>query len=189
MCVLFGAAYLCGWSGDRDQRETYRGVDMPGQVRTKTSTVEKLIIPVMGEVDLDPAATTVNDVRAKTAWDGEIVDGLVPQWAAVARTVWLVPPRKHEELHGHTLGKWVERAYRESRKGATVLAILPAKTGVGWFHNFVTRSAAFTFVQQKYELENWGPEAQLSVLWSADNKMIDKYQQASESRGLLVVNA
>ena len=162
---------------------------MPGQVRTKASTIEQLVIPVLGDVDLDPAATVANEVGAKNAWDGKVVDGLVPQWASVAQTVWLVPPRKHEEMHGHMLGQWVERAYRESRKGATILAVLPAKTGVGWFHNFVTRSAAFTLVQQKYEFENWGQEAQLTVLWSADNRMIDKYQQASESRGLLVVNA
>jgi hypothetical protein len=161
---------------------------MPGPTKTTISTIENLVKPVLGSVDLDPAANSDNCVGAKTFWDGTVVDGLVPAWAPVARTIWLVPPKRTEELHNHTLTQWVARAYKESRAGATILALLPSKTGVGWFHNFVTRSAAFTLIHDNYDVDNWGQQPQLSVLWSSDSATISKYERASEKRGLLVMN-
>ena len=46
------------------------------------------------------------------------------------QTVWLNPP------YGRTIGQWVRKAYEESRQGATVVCLLPARTDTAWFHEY-----------------------------------------------------
>lgn len=43
---------------------------------------------------------------------------------------WMNPP------YGRQIGKWVERAFVESLKGATVVCLLPARTDTKWWHNY-----------------------------------------------------
>lgn len=43
---------------------------------------------------------------------------------------WLNPP------YGKDLYKWVEKAYKESLNGNTVVLLLPSRTDVKWFHDF-----------------------------------------------------
>ncbi len=43
---------------------------------------------------------------------------------------WMNPP------YGRKIGEWVERAYVESLKGATVVCLLPARTDTKWWHNY-----------------------------------------------------
>ena len=38
--------------------------------------------------------------------------------------------------------RWVKKAYEESRKGATVVMLLPARTDTRWFHEWVYERAA-----------------------------------------------
>ena len=37
--------------------------------------------------------------------------------------------------------KWVKKAFEESLKGATVVALLPSRTGTKWFHSYVVDKA------------------------------------------------
>jgi len=46
---------------------------------------------------------------------------------------WMNPP------YGRHIGKWVEKAYRESLDGAMVVCLLPAKTDTKWWHNYCMR--------------------------------------------------
>ena len=55
-------------------------------------------------------------------------DGLKQEWKG---TVWMNPP------YGREIGKWVEKAYNEAQKGATVVALLPARTDTKWFHEWI----------------------------------------------------
>jgi phage N-6-adenine-methyltransferase len=58
------------------------------------------------------------------------VDGLVQDWAN--ERVWLNPP------YGRGIRDWMEKAYREaSRNGALVVALVPARTDSGWWHDYV----------------------------------------------------
>jgi len=58
-------------------------------------------------------------------------DGLQQAWKG---TCWMNPP------YGRNLtNKWVEKAYIESRKGCTVVALLPVRTDTRWFHQFIHR--------------------------------------------------
>lgn len=35
------------------------------------------------------------------------------------------------------IGRWVQKAWEESQKGATVVALLPARTDTDWFHKYI----------------------------------------------------
>lgn len=56
-------------------------------------------------------------------------DALTKSWAG--NTVWLNPP------YGRNIGKWVKKAYEESKKPNTfVVCLLPARTDTAWFHDY-----------------------------------------------------
>lgn len=57
-------------------------------------------------------------------------NGLVQPWEGV---VWRNPP------YGKGIGKWVQKAYEESRNGSTVVCLLPARTDTAWFHDYCTK--------------------------------------------------
>ncbi|KMK75433.1 DNA N-6-adenine-methyltransferase [Alkalihalobacillus pseudalcaliphilus] len=87
---------------------------------------------------LDAAADATNAKCARyfTAED----DGLTQDWAG--ETVWLNPP------YGRGItGKWMRKAYEESRKGATVVCLVPARTDTRWFHDYVLGKSEIRFVK------------------------------------------
>src|SRR3990172_2424445 len=56
-------------------------------------------------------------------------EGLSVNWPSPA---FLNPP------YGHQIGKWVARAYEQSRgAGVTVVALLPSRTDTRWWHSYV----------------------------------------------------
>lgn len=55
-------------------------------------------------------------------------DGLKQEWGG---SCWMNPP------YGREIGKWVKKAYEEAQKGATVVALLPARTDTKWFHDWI----------------------------------------------------
>lgn len=60
-------------------------------------------------------------------------DGLAQDWAADAGSgiVWMNPP------YGRELGPWMAKAHAESVKGATVVCLIPSRTDVRWWHEYV----------------------------------------------------
>ena len=65
-------------------------------------------------------------------------NGLIQSWDK--NTCWMNPP------YGRDMGKWVEKAFRESRKGATVVCLVPARTDVKWWHEWAMRGE-ITFIK------------------------------------------
>ena len=72
-------------------------------------------------------------------------DGLVQDWGDAV--CWMNPP------YGRTIGLWMVKAYRSSLAGATVLALVPTRTGTRWWHAWVLgkgeiryRAGRITFV-------------------------------------------
>lgn len=57
-------------------------------------------------------------------------DALSRYWNGV---VWCNPP------YGREIGKWVEKAWRESGHGNTVVCLLPARTDTQWWHAYCMR--------------------------------------------------
>lgn len=87
------------------------------------------------QFDMDVAATAEN---AKVPEFYTIKDdALTKRWLG---NVSCNPP------YGRTIGDWVEKAYRESRLGAVVVLLIPARTETQWWHGFVTKAAEIHFV-------------------------------------------
>lgn len=66
-------------------------------------------------------------------------DGLAQEWAG--NRCWMNPP------YGKDIAKWVKKASEEAKKGALVVALLPARTDTAWFHNYVLPYAQITFLR------------------------------------------
>ena len=65
-------------------------------------------------------------------------DGLSQMWDGV---VWCNPP------YCRQTGKWVKKAYEESKKGATVVMLLPCRPDVSWFHDYILGKAEIRFIR------------------------------------------
>ena len=57
-------------------------------------------------------------------------DGLKQPWKGVC---WMNPP------YGREIGKWMEKAFSESEKGALVVCLVPARPDTEWWHKFALR--------------------------------------------------
>lgn len=58
-------------------------------------------------------------------------DGLKQDWRGVC---WMNPP------YGKEIGKWMEKAYTESRtEGTTVVCLVPARTDTAWWHDYAMK--------------------------------------------------
>jgi site-specific DNA-methyltransferase (adenine-specific) len=66
-------------------------------------------------------------------------NGLKQDWSL--DVCWMNPP------YGREIGQWVKKAYNESRNGATVVCLLPARTDTAWWHDYVLPFAQVVFVR------------------------------------------
>ena len=88
------------------------------------------LVEEFGEFDLDPCATHENAKCPKYFTKED--NGLLQPWVG---RVFMNPP------YGREIGKWVAKAYRESRKEAFVVCLLPARTDTTWFHEFCLKGS------------------------------------------------
>ena len=108
-------------------------------------------------------------------------DGLKAEWATeiilclgIQRAVvWLNPPysgmspckpdcqkNKCLKRQWHYSGpriygaaRWVQKAYEESLKGATVVCLLPARTDTKWFHKYIKPYAEIRFLEGRLKFK------------------------------------
>lgn len=80
---------------------------------------------------LDPCATPQN-AKCKKFYTLED-DGLTRDWGG--QKVFCNPP------YGREIGRWVEKCYREAKRGALVVALIPARTDTRYFHEFIWKKA------------------------------------------------
>lgn len=58
-------------------------------------------------------------------------DGLKKEWSGCC---WMNPP------YGREIGKWMRKAYEESRKiGTRVIALVPSRTDTKWWHEYAMK--------------------------------------------------
>jgi len=88
------------------------------------------------DFQLDAASTHENRLCHNHFTDNE--DGLQRDWSEYRR-VWLNPP------YGRTIGKWMQKAYEESRKGCLVVCLVPARVDTRWWHEWVLHKTRVTF--------------------------------------------
>ncbi len=67
-------------------------------------------------------------------------DGLKQPWAG---NCWMNPH------YGREIGKWIKKAYEESRKWATVVCLIPSRTDTAYWHDYVMKSDKVEFVRER----------------------------------------
>jgi phage N-6-adenine-methyltransferase len=72
-------------------------------------------------------------------------DGLSQPWRG---TCWMNPP------YGREIGRFIEKAYRSSLLGATVVCLIPARTDTDYWHRFVTRAYEIRFLKGRLKFGN-----------------------------------
>jgi len=93
---------------------------------------------------LDAAASAENTLC--TEYLTEEQDALRPDCRWAPGPVWLNPPYGR-----NMMPRWLEKAYQESMMGSTVVALLPANTDVGWFHDWVLGKAELRWVRGRLQ--------------------------------------
>lgn len=66
-------------------------------------------------------------------------NGLNKDWSN--DIVFMNPP------YGRIIPKWIEKAYNESLKGATVVCLIPARTDTRYWHNYIFPHAEVRFIK------------------------------------------
>lgn len=108
---------------------------------------------------LDAAASSDN---AKCAnYFTEEQDGLAQSWGG--HTVWCNPP------YCRKTGLWVKKAYEEhQRTGCTVVMLLPSRTDVRWFHDYILGKAEIRFIKGRLKFggsKNSAPFPSIVVIY------------------------
>ena len=83
---------------------------------------------IYGGFTLDPCATRQN-AKCERFFTRE-QDGLAQRWEG---KIFLNPP------YGRDIGRWVQKAFEESLRGALVVCLLPARTDTRWWQDFAKR--------------------------------------------------
>lgn len=65
-------------------------------------------------------------------------DGLTQEWAG---TCWMNPP------YGRTISLWMEKAWREWRRGVTVVCLVPARTDTAWWHDYAMKATEIRYIR------------------------------------------
>lgn len=65
-------------------------------------------------------------------------DGLAQDWSK--DVVFMNPP------YGREIGKWMKKAYDESRRGATVVCLIPARVDTRWYYDYCIKSSEIIFI-------------------------------------------
>ena len=118
---------------------------------------------------LDPCATPQTAKCKKFYTKND--DGLRQSWAG--EVVFMNPP------YGRQIAKWVKKAWEESKKGATVVALLPARTDTNWFHDYVLNKAEIRFIRGRVYFRQDGGRVDRAPFPS----MIVIYRPKSEKGG------
>jgi len=93
------------------------------------------------EFRLDVCATAASAKAPK--YFNRAEDGLEMDWlqVSVGEPIWMNPP------YGREIGKWIRKAWEESRRGCTVVCLLPARTDTSWWHDYCMKAAEIRFLR------------------------------------------
>lgn len=88
---------------------------------------------------LDAAATEKSAKCAK--FFTPETDGLAQSWDCGGGAVFCNPP------YGRQIGKWVQKAFKESAGGYPIVLLIPARTDTTYFHDYIYGKAEIRFIR------------------------------------------
>ena len=117
------------------------GIDVHFSSKTdEWATPQKLFDELNEEFGFDVDVCANQENHKCETWYGHtclgFTDGLEMDWYQErynSNVFWMNPP------YGRKIIKWIEKAYIESKKGATVVCLVPAKTDTKWWHEYVMK--------------------------------------------------
>lgn len=112
--------------------------------------------------ELDACAVKEN-AKCKKFYSPE-QNGLEQPWTGY---VWCNPP------YGRNIGKWVEKAWKSAREGATIVMLLPARTDTAWFHNYIYGQAEIRFIRGRLKFggsKNSAPFPSMVVVFGKNRR-------------------
>ena len=130
--------------------------------------------------DLDAAATAAN-TKVGTFLSPED-DSLVVDWHLKGRVIWLNPP------YGRGIGQWIEKAYRESLKGCTVVVLTMVRSDTKWWQEWAMKAAEIRLIEGRIHFrrgQESGPSPAPSALLIFDeSKRVPQFRKVQLPRGL-----
>lgn len=87
-------------------------------------------------------------------------------------TCWLNPP------YGRQLKLWVEKAYRESINGATIVMLIPSRTNTNWWHDFCMRASEIRFIKGRPKFvgaKHGLPQPLAIIIFKPDDRVLPKF--------------
>lgn len=93
------------------------------------------------------------------------VDGLEQDWN-IGGNIWMNPP------YGREISKWMDKALRESEKGATVVCLVPSRTDTRWWHDYAMKGSIY-FIKGRLkfgEAKNSAPFPSALVVFNGSYK-------------------
>lgn len=116
--------------------------------------------------DTDVCATKIN-AKCRIHWNKED-NVLERRWFKSA--YWMNPP------YGREIGKWVKKAYEESRNwdNPTIVCLLPSRTDTKWWHNYVMKADEIRFIKGRLKFgdaKNSAPFPSCVVIFRSKNNL------------------
>lgn len=74
-------------------------------------------------------------------------DGLKMEWG---KTSYCNPP------YGREITQWIAKAYKEAKKGKTVVLLVPSRTDTAWWHDYCMKADEIRFIKGRLHFDD-GP--------------------------------
>ena len=100
-------------------------------------------------------------------------DGLKLDWATIClvgsyNAVFVNPPYTKGQIKN-----WVKKAYEESKKGITVIMLIPPYTDTIYFHDYIYHKAELRFIKGRLKFKGYNNKTaafpSMLVIWSCQN--------------------
>jgi site-specific DNA-methyltransferase (adenine-specific) len=102
---------------------------------------------LLGSIDLDPATTTGNPVRATRFYTQED-DGILQPWDA--ERIFVNPP------FGRTIAKWMEKALRVAAAGSRIVFLAPVRADSRWWQDGARHANAVLLLRGRLKFGKGG---------------------------------
>ena len=135
-----------GWN--RAQLFSTTGVEGSGEWATPSDLFETVNAEFGFELD---AAALPHNTKVQVYITPD-EDSFTVDWhdRAYGGNVWLNPP------YGRGMDKWLEKSYRESLKGCTVVVLTFVRTDTAWWHDWAMRAAEVRMIKGRVYFDQGG---------------------------------
>jgi site-specific DNA-methyltransferase (adenine-specific) len=87
--------------------------------------------------------------------------------------------------YGREIGQWVKKAYESSKKGAIVVALLPARTDTKWFHDYVMKAREVRLIRGRVKFvgaKASAPFPSMAVVFSPGDHWMPRFSSYEVSK-------